>query len=75
VLLLLLCVFSCRAKIKNANPGFLDTTLSLLVTHGMAEHKPAVEYVFTQLGRPLPPPHAAQVGAVLVCLGGCMFEL
>jgi hypothetical protein len=43
-----------RDKIRATNPAFLDTTLTLLFTHGMADHASAVEYVYGQLGRPLP---------------------
>lgn len=52
--LLLPAAWCCRDKIRAANPTFLDTTLALLFTHGMADHGPAVEYVYGQLGRPLP---------------------
>jgi hypothetical protein len=58
-LVLLYCCL--RDKIKSANPGFLEEALALLVTHAMADHRPAVEYVYGQLGRPLPQVHAPPV--------------
>lgn len=58
-----------REKIKLANPGFLDSTLALLVTHGMADHKLAVEYVFQGLGRSLP---QVQSQPATVCLNHLM---